>query len=221
MSKKRLIVFGGLLVASFGASYVVSSLLTDAPPSGDTSGKSAKQVADQQAGDSSALLKDDGKPVVLSADQNMANALVKELRDRISQVRQKQRQLDDREERLGITQKMIAGEIQKLEDLRVALVGPLEGLKRYQEEIERGRVLIEREEATNIQRTAGIYTTMPAEAAAKIFDGMCDPSLNRSEDAAKILHYMDERNAAKAIAAMKPENATVVTDAMKRIRQKG
>lgn len=219
MNKKRLIVFGGLLVVSFAASYVVSSLLSGGPPSGDTLEKTQPQAGAKQVDDRSALLAADGKPVVLSADQSMAKALVKDLRDRLNQVRQQQRRLDERQERLGIMQQVIAGEIQKLESLRVELVAPLERLKRRQEEIQRSRVLIEQEEAANTQRTAAIYSTMPAEASGVIFDGMCAD--NRVDEAAKILRYMEERSAAKALAAMKQENANRVTDAMKRIRQKG
>lgn len=216
MSKKRLLLILILLLVSFGISFGLSAWLGRSAPAGrDALEDAAIQVADDQGG----ALGIDGKPVQLRPDEKITEGLIKELRNRLEQVKLQQRKLEEREHRIKITEAVLKSEVEKLESLRVQLVAPLDRLKQVRKDLDDSRIRIQQAEAANLRVAAGIYDKMSPEESGPIFEGMVQ---NRQlDDAVKILRFMTERVAAKVLGQLSEETARQLMEGLKRLEQKG
>ena len=218
MTGKKLviIVIGGLGLLSFAVSFVLSTFLGGSPqpasagPGGeDASGAQGRALA-QMGGL--------GQPAVLPKAKQL-DELIKEVRFRIHEYRRKQKALERREKRLGLAEELLKKQAKDLESLRMELVAPLTGLRETRAKLEQTRILIAKQEETNLKRTAAVYEKMDATSGGGIFVQMCADG--QENDAVKILYCMSERAAAKLLAEIERTDqplAAKLSAMMKRIQ---
>ena len=212
MSKsKAILVIGGLGAASFAVSAALSMFL--GPKPAPQTGKAPTTAP--------ALPLAGGVPGGegrLSLREKELQDLIRDLQARLHECDARQKGLDQREERLAITQEVLKKQIKDLEDLQVRLLGPLSTLREEQAKLEKGRLAIALEEQANLKKTALIYEKMDAAQGGKILADMCKNQ--QLDDAVKILHYMGERSAANIFAEMTDKGlAAKLTARLKEIHQ--
>ena len=195
MSGKKLIIAVSVLaIVSFTAAFFVTSMMSGsgepvAPASGD----------EREEAQSAALAKAEQ---LLPRGQQLED-LIRTVGQKIAEVDRRDRQLDEREKRLAVAQEALRKDAQELDSMRVKLAAPLLRLKEMKAEIDSSRVIIKRTEQVNLKRIAKVYEKMPSEDGGKILIGMCRN--NQVDDAAKILHLMTEKGAAKILSAIPDE----------------
>ncbi|HUU60303.1 MAG TPA: hypothetical protein VMZ50_12220, partial [Phycisphaerae bacterium] len=100
------------------------------------------------------------------------------------------------------------------------LVGPLTRLKDAVAELQRSRIVVDRQELVNVQRIAAKFEKMGAEEGGGILAGMC--ANNQVDDVVKILYYMSDRSAAKMLAGITDRSlAARLTGLMQKIKEEG
>lgn len=214
MAGKKLviIVMAGLGIVSFAASFVLSGLLGGSPepaPAAETAGATPPTPGAELAA---------AEGVVPKAKH--LEELIKELRLRIAECREKESRLEQREMRIGLAEELLKKQAKELESLRMELVAPLTQLKEAKAELERTMVVIARQEEANLKKTAAIYEKMEPAAGGAILSQMC--ANQQEQDVVKILHLMSERSAAKVLAEMPDKSlAARLSEKMKRIGREG
>ena len=215
-SKKRLMLIAALLVVSFAISCGVSFLLTPSPgPAPQQAAPTSEQPAQESALAQAPTITDLDR---LKPRERQLEELIRAFRSKSAELQVHRRKLKAHEKRVRIAQELLKKEAQGLENLRFQLAGPLANLKEAKAELERTRILIEKDERVNVKRTAMIYEKMDPMACSKILAEMCTTG---QHDAAKILFYMAERPAAKVLAEMDGSLAAKLSEQLKRIREKG
>ena len=189
--KKLIVVVSVLAVASFTVAFLVTAMMSDSPqPASATSG-------DEKVGAQTAAL---AKAEHLLPRGQQLEDLIRTVGQKIAEVDRRDRQLDEREKRLAVAQEALRKDAQALDSMRVKLASPLLRLKEMKAEIDSSRVIIRRTEAVNLKRIAKIYEKMPSEQGGATLARMCRN--NQIDDAAKILHLMTEKGAAKILGAI-------------------
>jgi chromosome segregation ATPase len=212
--RTRLLILAGLGVVSFGAAFAVSMLM-----GGSGAAASQQEAADQARARLSAIDMDIETPAD-SARKEELTVLIRELRARLAECRDRQTQLDTREKRLAMARETLDGQAKELEQLRVEIVAPLARLKEVQEELRASRIAVSKEETENLRKIALIYQSKDTAAAAETIVAMCKN--NQEDDAVKILYFMSERSAGKVLSEI--QDRALVADIyehMKRIRNEG
>ncbi len=190
MSKKKIIIVAGLAVVTFALAMGFSFLLPGGEPRSPSEPKASADGTDPNA----------ISLVQLSLQERDLDDLVRNLRQRIADCRAQAQQLNEREKQIRIVQDQLARQAQELEDLRVKAAAALATLREEKEAMQAERVKIAAADRVNLKKTAAIYEKMDATAGGKIMADMC---LQNNEDSVvRILYYMSERSAAKAIEAL-------------------
>ena len=146
--------------------------------------------------------------------------LIKELRQKLRDCQRREEAIGEQENRVHVAQQVLEKEARDLETLRVQAASTVTQLKEAQAELEKTRIAIAKAEQTNLKRTAAIYDRMDPAAAAKIFEGMC--ANQQDGDAARILHYMQERSVGKLLAEIADRKVTArLCDQMKKVKEQG
>lgn len=215
MNLKKILVLAALAAVSFGGSMVASMLWGPKPKVevvADANTPAAQPAATITAG----LVGGEGK---LTPKETQLDELIREVRQKLVEVRQHEQSLEEREGRLELAQETLRKQAKDMENLRMSLLAPLQGLKEEQASLEKARLRITLEEKANLKKAASIYEKMDPSAGSKILAGMCQSQL---DDAVKILHYMSERSAAKMMAEFPDKSvAAKVTERLKQIRDEG
>jgi flagellar motility protein MotE (MotC chaperone) len=196
---------------SFGVSYLVSfrTLAAMPAPSATTEPSAASRAVPPPAPD--AMAPDSPK-------EQQLDDLVKELRRKIAECGKRQDELDQREKHLQIANEAFKKRAEELDAVRLQLVTPLATLKDAQTELQRKRAVVGLQEKANLKRTAAIYDKMDPTKAARIILDMC--GADQEQDAAKILHFMTERGAAKLLAEVADKGlAARLCDQLKRLQE--
>jgi flagellar motility protein MotE (MotC chaperone) len=162
-------------------------------------------------------------PYVAGTDR--AINLASSLRDRLGAVRDKEAQLDARQQRLELVYQDIKGERAALDELRKQVSDELKAVedkmaavehKKVESEqkvldktaeltaLEKKRVELADVEQNNVKRMAEMYDNMDADSAARILQQLADSA--KLDTAVKVLGLMKERQAAKVLAAMPPDS---------------
>jgi flagellar motility protein MotE (MotC chaperone) len=162
-------------------------------------------------------------PYVAGTEQ--AINLATNLRERLGAVREKEAQLDARQQRLELVYQDIKGERSALDELRKQVSEELKAVEEKMTVVERKHVESEQKiqdksaeisalekkrvelgnvEQNNIKRMAEMYDNMDAESAARILQQLADSA--KLDTAVKVLGLMKERQAAKVLAAMPPDS---------------
>jgi flagellar motility protein MotE (MotC chaperone) len=178
-------------VASFALSFGVSSMVSP-------SGTGTEQA---EGTDAPAVL----PPEVVAGTMNeiaprskQVEELVRELRYKLAQVMRRERELNNREKRLQMTQDMLVRQTEELETLRASMATSIVPLKAAQADLQRTRITIGEHEQANIAWTATMYDKMDATAAGQTITEMC--AGGQTEYAVKLLRHMKERQAASVLA---------------------
>ena len=216
--KKRIIILAVLGALSFAASYLVSGWL-----SGGKAEPGPQLTADQaQQG----LLEigevptpTSVQPVTISMKERELDRLAKELRLKIGAYNAKQRELEKQQKRIHLAEELLANQAKELETLRMQLVAPLTRLREAKADLENSRVLIAEIEKNNLKHIATIMDK-DTTSASEILSGMYKNK--QEDDVVKILFYMSERTAAKALAEMPDKDiAAGLCQKLKKIQEEG
>lgn len=211
--KMKLILLAAMALVSFGVSLFLGMKLGGSPaaPAPTTQPAPAHSMVAGLAQADAALI---------APKERELDELIREVRAQMAACKERQRKLDEREQRLQIAQQQLDKQAQDLENLRAQLVAPLARLKEAQSEMERSRVVIAKQELENLKKTAMWLDKMDAAAGGEMLVSMCR---NRQEDdVAKLLLFVSERQAGKLLAEI-PDKALVATlmDRLKRIKEEG
>lgn len=195
MSGKKLIAIVGVLaVVSFTVAFFVTQMVSG--PDGPAPRREEKKAQSPQAAELAVMEK-----LTLRGDQ--LEELMRTVKQKGEEVYRRNRQLDQREKRLTVAQDALRKDAQALDNMRVQLAAPLLRLKEMKAQIDNSRITIKRIEAANLKRIAKVYEKMPSEQGGAILTSMCRN--NQIEDAAKILHLMSDKGAAKVFGAISDE----------------
>jgi hypothetical protein len=130
-------------------------------------------------------------------------SLIFEARGNIKEYKEKQADLQLREQRLQIAQDMLRQDINELSELRVELASAVTTLKAERDKLEKSLIEIEATEIANLQQISATYDKMDATMAGKILLNMSqNRTTSSSDDAIKILYYMTERVKAEVLASI-------------------
>jgi len=213
--KRKIVVIVGAGAASFaGAMALAIFTAKPAPPvaKGDANAHQGEAVA---AGETPQA--EEGRPV---PQQRQMEDLIRELQVRIAEYKQKEQSLAEREGRMAMTQDLLRKQSKDLENQLVRLLAQQASLSKEQEKLDKGRLLIVQEEKANLKKTAAIYEKMDASNGGRILSGLVDNL--QMDDAVRILHYMNERAAAKILAEITDKTlAARLTEMLKKVREEG
>ncbi len=157
--------------------------------------------------------------------------LILEVRDKIQQYDRKLQDLEKEKERMQIAQQTLKKDIDTLNNLRVDLAASVVSLKSERDALLKARTEIEQAEKTSLMAIASAYDKMDAARAAEILktmtqgrtqDGAPTRKTN-TDDAVKILHFMQERTKAKVLAEMAatdPGLAATLSQKLKQVTEK-
>lgn len=206
MSKKWIFIAIGVGVVSFGGAFAMAWF---------TAGSPSVEVAHQTMDKTERLLEGDDETdtgveespsgtglSVTNLTQAQLKSLIFEVREKIKDYKNRSRDLEVREQRLKIVRDMLNEDIKELSELRVELATAVAGLKAERDRLEQSRVSIAEQERLNLIQLSATYDKMDATSAGDILLNMSQNRNSSSEDAVKILYYMQERNKAKVLAAI-------------------
>lgn len=233
MSKKTIIIFIIAGVVSFGAAFGVFFMINKKNAATQTTAAEEQTQTDQQADTNTQNMNDEPAAVkseleALAEQKIYEESLTeKQLRNLIIDVKQKRKEylekegvLIEREEQLKLAQKNLEDDVEKLSTLRKQLSQTIAELKQQRKNLEDSILKIEQVEKDNLAWRAAVYDKMDSTSAAKIVINMS--ANNQIDDAAKIIHYMSERNAAKLmaeVATIQPSVTSQINMKLKRITE--
>lgn len=229
MRIKLIIMFAGAAAMSFAAAFLVVILRAQTPRETQASGPSeAPQTAVSET-----LT---GVPVVLSANvgagqteqenlhtslsENQLKALIYDIQEKTQRYNQKLEQQSSQQERMQMTADMLKKDIENLNKLRTELVSILAQLRQQQQSLQQSVLQIQETEKTNLRSIATTFDKMDPSSAAGIAENMCRNS--QTDDAVKIIYYMNDRTAAKLLAELNSVDSKLaagVCDRLKRVKE--
>jgi len=216
-NKFAILVLMGLATTTFSASYGLSLWLGPGPAPA-TAGATAPATAAGPLAAEQAPTDEVVPGAVARLSEKHLIALIRQVRARIDEYQQKEKALEDREQRLQVAQEDLRQEAQGLEALWSRLTTAANQLKDTQTALEQTRLLVSNDEMSNLKHTAKIYDAMDAEAAAGIVESMC--TNGQDTDVVKILLFMEERSVAKLLAAVKDQQlVATLCQKMKRVHE--
>ncbi len=202
------IVLVALAGISFGSSFFISKGMIKKADASQTATTRPEPPAPSAA----------EAPLPDSQKEQQLDSLVKELRHKLEDYRHRQEELDQREARLQLAQESLQKRSEDLEAIQLKLVAPLSALKEAQADFKRQQVQVAAQEKANLKKAAAIYEKMDPVKSAKILGDMCGGS--QVDDAAKILHFMSERGAAKLMSEITDKGlAASLTEKLKNIQE--
>ncbi len=156
--------------------------------------------------------------------ENQLKALTYEIRSKIQDYDQKLANLTVQEQRLQSAQDEINRDTEKLNQLRIEAASAVTKLRNEQDALQKSMVIIAAVEKDNLTALAAAYDKMDADNAGAILTSMAQSkSISSSDDAVKILYYMNERTKAKVLAAMaekEPSTSAYFCQKLKKITEK-
>ncbi len=207
--KKLLIIAFAMAVVSFGGTFFLTQMFSEPALPKETDEAANAEIRAE------ALAK-----VKLTPKSDQLQALILIVTEKNVALDLRDRMLNKREKRIEETIKQLKRDAQTLDDLRTALTAPVLSLEKAILDLEESRVLIQKTEIENIQRTAKICEKLEAEKGSKILEGMC--TNNQTNHAAKILSFMSDKGAAKILGEFTDTKLVAeLLERMKRIKQEG
>jgi flagellar motility protein MotE (MotC chaperone) len=231
---KRIIITAAAGTISFAGFFVVSWLTRSAPsPAAATEGQPGAAAQPGKAGEP--------QPPVLTATVGAAGDstgtramteqqlkdMVFEVREKIQEYDQKLKSLDKEKERLQIARQSLKKDIETLTSLRVDIAATAASVKTERDTLLKTRVEVEQTEKTNLTAIAAAYDKMDAARASDILKSMAvgqkqngTVAKNAStDDAIKILHFMQDRTKAKVLAEMAADEPALAATLCQRLKQ--
>jgi flagellar motility protein MotE (MotC chaperone) len=163
--------------------------------------------------------------------EHQLRELILEIREKIEAYDRKLLDLDQEKERLQMAQQTLKKDIETLNNLRVELATSVASLKTERDTILKTRTEIEQVEKTNLMAIAAAYDKMDPARAGEILQSMAQGQnaegtsvrTANTDDAVKILHYMQDRTKAKVLAemaALEPALAAALSQRLKQVTEK-
>ena len=200
MSKKWILIAALVGIVSFGGAFTVA-WFTERSPAIQVSPDQTMSDTESEAGTEGDTRIDEASAGtglnVTNLTQAQLKSLIFEVREKIQDYKKRLKDLEVREQRLNIARDMMNEDIKELSELTAVA-----GLKSERDKLEQSRVLIESQEKVNLMQISATYDKMDATSAGKILMNMSQNRNGSSEDAVKILYYMQERNKAKVLASI-------------------
>lgn len=211
MKKKIIIITLGLGLIGFSGMFAFAWFKKPEPPiQGPQTVQAGPETVEQSAGETDETSAAAARIASLKTKPNQKlterelQTLVYDIREKIKDYNLKLQALDVREERLQVAQDSLNKDIEEMEALRVELASALALLRNEQDKLLQSKIEIENSETKNLISIAATYDKMDAESAGKILMNMVENqnSGSSTEDAVKILYYMEDRTKAKVLASM-------------------
>lgn len=221
MGLKKIIIMAVLGVVSFGGAFGIG-LLINGPSAVEAADGADVTASTKQAVDvipANPLAKGSGNDQ-RSMTEKQLKTLIYDLRDKMTQVKSREKGIEAREERLKLTMEELNSNLDDLNDLRVKLTSTVTSLQQQKDALESTIVKIDATEKKNIQKTAVIYDKMQASSAGEIMINMA--TNNQLDFAVKILYYMSERTSAKLLAEIgkkEPTLAAMISNQLRMIQE--
>lgn len=195
-----------LAVVSFGVSFIISGKLKPAP---------TEQVAEKKKIDTDSF--DLEKELLgglasvgetnMNPKERQLDELIREVRAKLKKLDRRQRDIIEREKRLGMATEHLKKQSEEIGNLQIELNTAVNPLKEAKRDLERFKTQIKAQEVLKLQSVAKMYGTMKAAKAAKILLKMCDAKLG--QQAAKIIHFLPEKKWAKIMDQIKESGKAV------------
>ena len=209
--KKLMIVMGVLGVVTFAAAFVLTQMLRPAAEPEISPREASREEARRMAVTGLESMQ-------LGLRESKLENLINDLNRQKTELRLRNRAMDERERRIKLASGQLAEASRELESMRLQLAAPLVRLKGLKKSLEATRLIITREETVNLKGIAKTYEAMATDSSSKAFEAMCKG--NQMKDAAKILQFMSDRGRAKLLSSMPDQALTAqLLDMMKTIRQ--
>ncbi|MFW6118974.1 MAG: hypothetical protein ACOC7S_01410 [Planctomycetota bacterium] len=197
-----------------GAPVLSALLKVQAPPEGEEGGEPESEPAD--------LSPSREAPFLRFSPEARLQKLARELTVKKAEYDQMLSGLERRERELAAWERQLKKE---RDDLRETLRRQKEDLALLQEQLQQKeaqlealQIAIQGSEQENLERTADIYGKMDSERAAEILAQMYEDG--EQETVVKIIYLMQDRSAAKALAAFSdPRISAQITEQLKRIKE--
>ena len=216
--KKLLIFFVIVAVLSFGGTFMLTRVMTPKapPPVAAASQPASAPSAAELLPENAPLPNTD--PKALASQEKKLDELAKELAVRLDDMRKRESRLAEREKRVGMAEEMLRKQCQELEGLRVAMAGPMQELKKAQEDLSASRVVVTKQEAVNIKKTATFFEKMEPAAGGKLLVEMVNNK--QEDDAVKILRSLSDKTAAKMLGEISDKAVVAkLLDKLKRVTE--
>jgi predicted RNase H-like nuclease (RuvC/YqgF family) len=155
-----------------------------------------------------------------SMTEKQLQSLIYDVREKIEEYENKERQLELREERIQVANEQLEKDVKELDELHMNLQATLASLKQQQANLEATVTRIDALEKENWQMIAKRYDKMDISYASKIIINMVKN--NQLDDAVKILYYMSERPSGKLLGEIgnsEPEIASLLSNKLSRIKE--
>jgi len=236
VNMKRIIIMATAGLLSFSAAFLASKFTKSTYV---TASEPNQAAVSTEAGDlKTAQATADAPDAVGLSDSDMRKTITeKQLKSLVYEVREKMREYDtklqdmeQREQRLQITEDTLKKDIEELTNLRTELATTVASVKEQRDRLLKTRLEIEQVEKNNLATISATYDKMDAASAGKILTSMCASRAQSGavaagsvDDAVKILYYMSERSKAKVLAELvtsEPKLAAFLCQRLKQIMEK-
>jgi len=226
MKKKHMIVMILAGIVSFAGSFATTYFLKDSQPAEVSAAVESSEDYDSTAGKVPGM--DPTHTRIVTGGQNLSKSmtekqlhnLIYDIREKMKELQQREKELVYQEERIQTARDTLQQDIDKLDNLRVQLTTTLATLKSQQDNLQKSMVEITTAEKANMLQLARYYDKMDVSQASKIITNMATGS--QLNDAVKIIHYMTERTAGKLLGEIgntQPDLASILSQHLKRVKE--
>jgi len=232
VNMKRIIIMAAVGLLSFAGTFLAAKFTRSA----DVTASEPNQAAvAAEAGDSNTAqataetLGEAGQTdseMRKTITEKQLKSLVYEVREKMREYNTKLQDIEQREQRLQITQDTLKKDIEELTNLRTELATTVASVKEQRDKLLKTRLEIAQAEKSNLTTISATYDKMDAASAGKILTSMCAAQAQSSagaagstDDAVKILYYMSERSKAKVLAELVTSEPKLAAFLCQRLKQ--
>ena len=229
MTKKTIIIFGIIgafsCVTTFGIMFGIHKMRDK---------KNAEQTGESANGGTSAAISSDFsletqagaqmisglEPTQPTLEEKQIGSLIVDLKTTKKNYEDKLAQLKSKEERLEKTRLNIEADMERIRAVKAEIINTISELKLQKASLEKTITEVKAVEKDNLVKLAACYDKMETDKAAQTVFTMMENS--QIEDAAKLIYYMSDRNAAKLIgeiASKNSEYAAQISEKLKRVKE--
>lgn len=234
MNVKMIVITAAAGTISFAGAFAASWLTRPAPAAAAAvEGQPGSAAQSQRAGEPQPRVltptpgsSGDNTGTRAMTEQQLKD-LVYEVREKMQEYDRKLKSLEKEKERLQIAQQGMKKDIETLNSLRVDIATTAAGVKTERDMLLKTRVEVEQTEKANLTAIAAAYDKMDATRASEILRSMAMGASQSgtaarnasSDDAIKILHFMQDRTKAKVLAEMAATEPTLAATLCQKLKQ--
>jgi chromosome segregation ATPase len=225
--KLQIIIIVALAFISFAGTFGVSFFLKKrAAVIPEVDEESSQQTAEASGEDDedyvpqAIFLSGGDDSLSMSMTEKQLQGLIFDIREKIREHEKREEDIREDEKRVQLAKEALEEEIDQLDDLRAELTTTLAKLREQEKELKRSVIEVEEVEKKNLQIIAARYDRMDIDHAAKIIINMVENK--QTEDAVKILFYMQERTSGELLGEIGDINADIaslLSNKLKRVKE--